>query len=673
MTKNEIQGFQIQESDDDNPKIIEKTHLTTLSIELDSLFSKDVTASGSFDVREVELTSFARLLNALPLPVLLVDKAGMVTFLNEYWNSVSVNYHKIRFRPFSQLFPDKGAGEKAHGLVNKALQDRKPKMAKGLIQVGPTSIWARMHFRSLRIGNERLVLIPVEDLTMEKKQLEMQERHRVQLQQAHDILEQRVTERTSELLEMNQQLREEISEREKVERALRASEERFRAVFESAEDLVFIKDGFLRYTHINPAMLRLVGLERSEILGKTDEEIFGPEHARISKEVEYRVLRGQTVEMEHSVKFNGPPITCNFSRVPLRESTGRIIGLCGIGRDITERKERQKFVEPEANEVSIEESKAPAMQATLNEVKLAAKTDSICLFLGESGVGKDYLARRLHDYSPRAGGPFFSINCAALTSELAESELFGHQAGAFTGAAGRKRGLLELAEGGTLLLNELGELSLRLQAKLLTFLDTQSFTRVGGEKQISVNARIIAATNRDLEREVEAGRFRQDLFYRLNVIAINVPPVRERAADIPDLVRHLIGSLSARIGFKQPPEITQEALVLLQSYSWPGNIRELRNVLERAVILSNGELIGAHNVGLDSSPGEFPDPGSGISVRVSIPSKGSMHDAINEAKKRLLLEGLEKAGGSIKDAADLLGITRDSFNHHMKSLGLRKK
>jgi DNA-binding NtrC family response regulator len=219
----------------------------------------------------------------------------------------------------------------------------------------------------------------------------------------------------------------------------------------------------------------------------------------------------------------------------------------------------------------------------------------------------------------------------------------------------------------------LGELSLRLQAKLLTFLDTQSFTRVGGEKQISVNARIIAATNRNLEKEVESGRFRQDLYYRLNVIAIHVPPLRERLPDIPDLVRLLINSLSSRIGFKAPPEIEDDALKLLKSYSWPGNIRELRNVLERAVILSNGGVIGANNIGLDSSPGETIDVETGISVRVGIPKKGSMHDAINEAKKKLILEGLEQSGGSIKEAADLLGITRDSFNHHMKSLGIKKR
>lgn len=673
MAKNDTQNFQIQENVEERPQLIEKNHLTTLSINLDSIFSKDVTASGSFDIKEVELTSFARLLNSLPLPVLLVDKAGIVTFLNEHWGSLTVNYHKLRFRPFSKLFPDSDSGEKAKDLVVQALEDRKPKMAKGLIRIGEKSIWARMHFRSLRLDRERLVLIPVEDLTLEKKQLEMQERHRIQLQQAHDALEQRVVERTSELVEMNMQLKDEISEREKMERALRASEERFRAVFESAEDLVFIKDGFLRYTHMNPAMLRLVGLAKREVVGKTDEEIFGSDQARISHQVEYRVLRGQTVELEYSVKFNGPPITCSFIRVPLRESSGRIIGLCGIGRDITERKERQKFIDSEISEPASDESKSPAMQATLKEVKLAAKTDSICLFLGESGVGKDFLAKKLHDQSTRSGGPFFSINCAALTPELAESELFGHQAGAFTGAVGRKRGLLELAEGGTLLLNELGELSLSLQAKLLTFLDTQSFTRVGGERQISVNARIVAATNRNLEKEVENGKFRQDLFYRLNVIAIRVPPLRDRMEDLEDLVWGLLPSLSSRIGLKKVPKIHKESLIILKNYNWPGNIRELRNVLERALILTNGDVITPRVIGLNSTQVETIDSESCLSAKVVVPKNGSMHDALNEAKKRLILESLEKSGGSVKEATEMLGITRDSFNHHIKSLGLRKK
>ncbi len=335
-----------------------------------------------------------------------------------------------------------------------------------------------------------------------------------------------------------------------MERRLRESEERFRALFDTAEDLVFVKDRWLRYTHVNPAMLKLIGVSLAEVIGKTDEELFGRREAEHSREVEQRVLLGQTVELEHTLAFQGYPIVCNYVRVPLRDAAGHINGLCGIGRDITDRKatERETLSPTDVDADLHEQIVSPAMKTTLHHVRLAAKVDSICLFLGESGSGKDWLARYLHDHSPRASGPFFCINCAALAPELAESELFGHEKGAFTGAANRKRGLLELAEGGSLLLNEIGELSPKLQSKLLTFLDTKSFTRVGAEKNIFVNARLVAATNRHIDREVEAGTFRRDLFYRISVLTIRVPPLRERMEDLPILVRNLTTSLAKHDG-----------------------------------------------------------------------------------------------------------------------------
>ena len=184
---------------------------------------------------------------------------------------------------------------------------------------------------------------------------------------------------------------------------------------------------------------------------------------------------------------------------------------------------------------------------------MAAKKNSTILLLGESGSGKDYIAKYIHEHSDRSGWPYFSINCAAIPSELAESELFGHEKGAFTGAVAQKRGLLELAEGGTLLLNEIGELSPLLQAKLLTFLDTRAFTRVGGVKEIIVNVRLLAATNRDLWKEVQEGRFRSDLFYRINVLTIKIPPLRERTEDIPVLVEEILSQLHLEYRIKTYP------------------------------------------------------------------------------------------------------------------------
>ncbi len=216
------------------------------------------------------------------------------------------------------------------------------------------------------------------------------------------------------------------------------------------------------------------------------------------KQADLRVLQGESIEEEHSARVHGRQFTFNTVLTPLRDAAGAIIGIYGISRDVTDRKR----VVPSQSPIA-EAYPSQAMKAALHEARLAASTDSILLLQGESGTGKDYLARWIHDHSRRAPGPYFAVNCAAISAELAESELFGHERGSFTGAQGRKRGLLELAEGGTLLLNEIGELTLSLQSKLLTFLDTRSFLRVGGEKSITVNARIIAATKGARDRVAE--------------------------------------------------------------------------------------------------------------------------------------------------------------------------
>jgi two-component system, NtrC family, response regulator AtoC len=444
------------------------------------------------------------------------------------------------------------------------------------------------------------------------------------------------------------------------------TEERFRTVFQAAHDFIFLKDNNLRYTHVNPAMLRLADRAQSDLIGNTDKVLYDHEYARQIQNLESRVLKGQTIESEHIISHRGLPRTFNLVRFPLRGPTGEIIGICGIGRDNTERAQIDAQPKAEAGHYP-----SSAMRETLRQVRLVAESDSLVLFLGESGSGKDYLARYLHEKSKRAGGPFLSINCAALASELVESELFGHEAGAFTGAQGRKRGLVELAEGGTILLNEIGDLRLRLQSKLLAFLDTAEFMRVGGEKSVSVNARIVAATNRDLKREVENGNFREDLFHRLNVFTIHVPPLRERREDLPLLVQEILESLALRIGLSHVPTLELEAIEPLADREWSGNVRELRNFLERGLILSNKDRITALDLQLPKSHPVQTDEND-ISVFIRLSDAGSFHEAINEAKRRLLAESLRQSGGSIKEAAELLKVSRDSFVHHMRTLGVRK-
>jgi len=485
-----------------------------------------------------------------------------------------------------------------------------------------------------------------------------------ELKRAHDQLEKRVAERTLELAESNERLRGEIDERKRAEELTRESEARLRAFFNTAPDCIFIKDLSLKYSAVNPYMESLLELPAAHILGKTDEDLYGPEAARHLNEIDCRVILGETIEEEHTRTVKGTALTFLDVRAPMRNADGEIIGICGISRNITERKKAR--VSPK---LAKENYNSPAMASVLSSVRLAAQRDIVILLTGESGTGKDHLARYIHDNSHRSSGPFYSINCAAVPPELAESELFGHEAGAFTGATRRKRGVVELAEGGTLLLNEIGELSLPLQAKLLSFLDTFTFTRVGGEKRIVVHARLIAATNRELAEEVAEGRFRKDLFYRLNVFSITLPPLRERTEDIPVLVHALMESLAERLGLRELPVVDSEGIELLKSYHWPGNIRELGNVLERCLILDDRHRITGSQIRLRLQPqGEKKEVEPSYTVRLS--EGVSLHTILLEAKKFLLTEGLRRSGGNVGEAARLLGLSRDSLFHQRKSLGM---
>lgn len=477
------------------------------------------------------------------------------------------------------------------------------------------------------------------------------------LRKAHSELEIRVKERTADLRAANEQLKREISERERAERAARESEERLRAIFVTARDCIYIKDLDYRYTFANPSMEKLLGIRASDIVGKTDVELFGPVAGDHLMEVESRVLQGAFIEEEHTRPVRGSQTTFLDVRAPMRDREGNIIGLCGISRNITERSGPRKSI-PE----NLDDYVSPAMRHTMAEAMLAAQSDSIVLLTGESGCGKDYLARFIHKQSKRAGGPFFAINCAAVAPELAESELFGHEAGAFTGASGRKRGLLELAEGGSLLLNEIGELPLTLQAKLLTFLDTRAFTRVGGNKTIAVSARIMAATNRDLAKEVQEGRFRNDLYYRLNVMSIAIPPLRDRIEDLPLMAKKILAQLCTDLQLHSVPELDTATLGELASYNWPGNIRELRNVLERALILSKGERIQTPQLRPESSHTRWV-------LQTPFPQRQSLNDVAKDVKRALIREALRRTSGSRQDAARLLNISRYALRRQMQSLG----
>ncbi len=304
------------------------------------------------------------------------------------------------------------------------------------------------------------------------------------------------------------------------------------------------------------------------------------------------------------------------------------------------------------------ESKSPKMHTVFELAKVAAQSNSTILILGESGTGKEVLARAIHAESPRRTGPFVAVSCAALTETLLESELFGHEKGAFTGATFRKKGKFELAHGGTLFLDEIGDISQKLQLDLLRALEERRFYRVGGTEPIHVDARIIAATNRDLKKAVDEGRFREDLYYRLNVIAVTLPPLRERKEDIPILVDHFLEQLAMELG-KRVEGLSAEATDLLMRYHWPGNVRELKNILERGAVVAKGALIEPDDLGLSPPENNGSETDSGESLR--------------EMERHHILRVLKEQEWNITRSAQVLGIDRVTLYNKIKRYGLREE
>jgi PAS domain S-box-containing protein len=445
-----------------------------------------------------------------------------------------------------------------------------------------------------------------------------------------------------------------MTEDEPASASLLRSAERYRSLFEAIPDLVFTKDQNLRFSEINPAMEKALGLPAEKIVGRTAEQIYGPEAGERIRAWDFRVLAGETIEEEHTVPVNGEKVAFHEVRVPIRNSSGDIIGICGIGRDVTER--RSILLKPG---ISSSGHRSRAMKETMKLAGQAAATDSIVLLQGESGSGKDHLARWIHEHSRRSGSPFLTINCAAVPQELAESELFGHEAGAFTGARNRKKGLLELAEGGTLLLNEIAELSPSLQSKLLVFLDSRSFLRLGGQKAVHVDARILAATHKVLEAEIEAGHFSKPLFYRLNVLPIRVPPLRDRTEDIPKLSRELIAKVALEMNLTRIPALDPESLASLSRYAWPGNVRELRNVLEKGLILWQSGTLKLNVPEIEANPDES-------SVQISLPPDKTFRELSREFERLICIEAIRRSGGNRTAAARSLGLSRDSLYRHLR-------
>ncbi len=309
---------------------------------------------------------------------------------------------------------------------------------------------------------------------------------------------------------------------------------------------------------------------------------------------------------------------------------------------------------------------SPEIQQLKEQIKIVAPTNGWVLINGENGTGKELVARGIHALSLRADRPFVEVNCAAIPEELIESELFGHEKGSFTGALTKKRGKFDLSNGGTIFLDEIADMSLKTQAKILRILQEQKFERVGGTEMIYVDVRVIAATNRDLKEEIQKTKFREDLYYRLNVIPIVVPPLRDRKTDIPLLVEHFIAEFCLDNN-KELKKISPEAMSLLVAYSWPGNVRELKNIVERMVIMTRGAVIEAKDV---------PDP---IQEQHKAPMEfsffefGLLKDARREFEKRFIMKKLMENAENISKTAEVIGIERSNLHRKIKSYGIEMK
>ncbi len=301
---------------------------------------------------------------------------------------------------------------------------------------------------------------------------------------------------------------------------------------------------------------------------------------------------------------------------------------------------------------------SPKMELLKEQINMAGQSNSRVLIMGESGSGKELVARLLHENSKSAGKPFIEVNCAAIPQELIESELFGHEKGSFTGAFESKKGKFELADGGTLFLDEVGDMSPSAQSKVLRIIETQEFQRVGGSKNIKVDVRIIAATNKDLKEEVKKGNFREDLLYRLNVIPIVVPPLRERKEDIPLLVEHFLESFAAEYG-KKPKKIAPEALKMLEAHDWPGNIRELRNVIERLVIMTPSDTITSKNLVIAE-----PTRQDYLSYKI-------LKEARDAFEKDFITKRLEENNWNISKTAEILQVERSNLHKKIKAYDIK--
>jgi formate hydrogenlyase transcriptional activator len=464
---------------------------------------------------------------------------------------------------------------------------------------------------------------------------------------------------------------------------LKKSEAQLRTIINAIPGSITVLGTDGRTLYANQTVLDYTGLTMDEVLSPEYRgRIFHPDDVERVRESRLKALsEGVPFELElRALRKDGQYRWFWINYSPLRDEQGRILRWYATGTDIDDRKRVEERIQNEnlALREEIDRSSfyeeivgsSGPLRRVLQQVDRVAPTDSTVLILGETGTGKELIASAIHKRSHRAAKAFIRVNCAAIPPSLIASELFGHEKGAFTGAVQRRLGRFESADGGTIFLDEIGDLPAETQAALLRVLQEREFERVGSSRPTTVDVRVIAATNRNLEAAVAAGTFRQDLFYRLNVFPVRVPPLRERADDIPLLVEYLVERYAKRTG-KRFKHITKKTLALFQAYDWPGNIRELQNVIERAVILCDGDSFFVDEAWLQSKPS---DNSTRLVPRPGILSQTEKEFADRERK--VIEAALEESGGQVSGddgAAARLGIPSQTLDSKIASLGIDKR
>ena len=475
-----------------------------------------------------------------------------------------------------------------------------------------------------------------------------------------------------------------VSERKKAEDALRNSEERFRKLFDHSNDGIFLIEASSgNFLSANPKICDMLGYSRQELLSMNVSDVHPHdlEQFMVFAESVATDGYGSTDELSCLAK-GGEKLAAEISASTFIDSiVGHQFILASI-RDITERKLAEEALRKahaeveslkerlQAENVYLQEEirtehnfeeiigRSTALKKVLHQVEQVAETDATVLILGETGTGKELFARAVHDLSPRKDRPLVKINCAALPPTLIESELFGHEKGSFTGALSRKIGRFELADEGTIFLDEIGDLPLELQAKLLRILQEGEFERLGNTSTIKVNVRVIAATNRDIEKEVADGNFREDLYYRLNVFPLTIPPLRKRKKDLPLLTQSFVSKFCKRLG-KNIELIPKDVMDRIEAYSWPGNVRELENIIERAVIVSSGNSLQIN----DSL------------VTKTTNNKNTSQATLQDAERGHILNILKDTDWVIsgnKGAAKILDLNPNTLRSRMQKLGISR-